>query len=56
VQVYAGTELVAVSDADGLALVDLPRAPESLHYARPGWHVAGERTEEGLRFVQMVRE
>jgi len=56
VQVYAGTERVAESDADGLALVDLPRAPESLHYGRPGWRVAGEREEDGIRLVQMVRE
>ncbi|HEX6885128.1 MAG TPA: carboxypeptidase-like regulatory domain-containing protein [Planctomycetota bacterium] len=56
VQVFDGDELVAESDADGLALVDLPRAPESLHYGLAGWRVVGEDEEDGIRFVQMIRE
>lgn len=56
VQVFDGTTLVAESDADGLALVDLPRAPERLHYGLPGWRPAGERDEGVIRFVQMIPE
>lgn len=56
VQVYADGKPVAESDAEGLALIDLAHAPELLTFARPGWRVAGEHEEDGIRFVQMIRE
>lgn len=56
VQVLADGEPVAESDAEGLALVDLPRAPARLDFGRPGWRVAGEREEDGIRFLHMIRE
>jgi hypothetical protein len=56
VWVLADGVLATTSDADGLALVELERAPAQLTYQRPGWRVAGERDVEGIRFVQMIRE
>jgi hypothetical protein len=56
VTVLADGEPVAQSDADGLALLDLPRAPGRLECARPGWRVVGERRVEGVHFVLLARE
>ena len=56
VQVFADGEPATVSDADGLALVELAREPDQLTFQLPGWRVAGVREEEGLRLVQMIRE
>jgi hypothetical protein len=54
-QVLADGRVVATSDADGLALVDLPRAPARLEFRKVGWRMAGEREEDGLRWVHMLR-
>lgn len=54
--VLADGEPVAHSDADGLALLDLPRAPDRLTFARPGWRVVSERTVEDVLYVHLARE
>ncbi len=56
VTVLADGKAVAHSDSDGLALLDLPRAPDRLEFARPGWRVVGENRVEGVHFVHLARE
>ena len=56
VLVVADGQVVARSDSDGLAVLDLARAPERLEFTRPGWRVAGEHTEDSVRYVFMTRE
>ena len=56
VGVLADGELVATSDAEGLALVSLPSKPARLEFALPGWSVALDETEDGLRGVVMIRD
>jgi hypothetical protein len=56
VRVLADRALAATSDADGLALLDLPGRPRSVTYEHPGWRVVGEEDEEGIRWVYLVRE
>lgn len=58
VEVLAGSETVARSDADGLAVLDLARPPEDpeLRFHRPGWRVAGESGEHEMRLIHMLRE
>lgn len=55
-EVLADGKVVATSDGDGLALVDLLRAPERLEFRKAGWRVAGERRESGVRWVHLMRE
>lgn len=56
VQVRADGEVVARSDPSGLAVFSLLRAPERLEFVRPGWRVASDRVDEGVRVVFLVRE
>lgn len=55
VRVLADHEPVAESGQDGLALLDLSRAPEQLDFELPGWIVAARTADEGLRLVLMAR-
>ena len=56
VQVLVDGERVARSDADGLVVLDLAKAPERLEYARTGWRVAGVKIDDDMHVVHMVRE
>lgn len=72
VVVLADGVAVATSDGDGLALVDLPRAPDRIEFVHPGWRVAPcssqkeganqkenasqEEKEPGLCTVGLMRE
>jgi hypothetical protein len=56
VRVLADGALAATSDADGLALLDLPGRPRSVTYEHPGWRVVGEEDEDDIRWVYLVRE
>lgn len=47
---------VATSDADGLVLLDLARAPERVEFALPGWRVLADEKRAWARLVQLVRE
>ncbi|NOT31350.1 MAG: hypothetical protein HOP15_12965 [Planctomycetes bacterium] len=56
VQVLADGQVVARSDPSGLAVFVLARAPERLEFVRPGWRVASDRVDEGVRVVFLARE
>ena len=54
IRVLADGVLAATSDADGLALLDLPRPPGALAYEHPGWRIVDEKGAIRTRHLDQV--